>query len=188
MMLQHKSEGAAALNQRLSAVARGDRASFLQLYRETSPKLFALALRLMRRRDKAEEVLQDAFVKIWTRAGDWDHERGTAMTWMASIVRNRAIDMLRKEVRASVLDSELARESEFTFLAPPHAEVSQDEIDGLRICIDQLERNQRRTVMLAYFEGLTHEELAERLDAPLGTVKSWLRRGLLRLKKCLDNE
>jgi RNA polymerase sigma-70 factor (ECF subfamily) len=172
MMLQHKSEVSTALNQRLAAVARGDRASFLRLYRETSPKLFALALRLMRRRDKAEEVLQDAFVKIWTRAADWDEERGTAMTWMASIVRNRAIDILRKDVRAAVFDSELSRESEFTFLARPHAEVSQDEIEQLRICIDQLERNQRRTVLLAYFEGLTHEQLAERLEAPLGTVRA----------------
>lgn len=187
-MLQFKTEGIALLNQHLAAVARGDLASFQQLYRETSPKLFALALRLTRRRDKAEEVLQDAFVKIWTRAGDWDEKRGTAMTWMASIVRNRAIDMLRRDMRVAAFDSELARESEFTFLAPPSAEVSQDEIDQLRICIDQLDRNQRRTVTLAYFEGLTHEQLAERLGAPLGTVKSWLRRGLLRLKKCLDDE
>ena len=185
-MIQNFAEGSAALNRHLAAVARGDRASFLRLYQETSPKLFALALRLTRRRDRAEEVLQDAFIKIWTRAADWDEDRGTALTWMASIVRNRAIDMLRKDTRAAVFDQELAREAEFTFLAPPPSGISFDEANQLRICIDRLERNQRRTVLLAYFEGLTHEQLAERLEAPLGTVKSWLRRGLLRLKQCLD--
>ena len=185
-MIQNIAEGTVVLNRYLAAVAKGDRASFFRLYQEKSPKLFALALRLTRRRDKAEEVLQDAFIRIWTRAADWDEARGTALTWMASIVRNRAIDILRKDARAAIFDQELARESEFTFFVPPQSEVSTDEANQLRICIDHLERNQRRTVLLAYFEGLTHEQLAQRLDAPLGTVKSWLRRGLSRLKQCLE--
>lgn len=170
----------------LAAVAAGDRAAFFDLYQATAPKLFGLALRLMRRRDMAEEVLQESFVRIWTRAGDWDASRGSAMAWMARIVRNRAIDVMRHSVRAADFGSEIARDAAFSFLVPQPGEVCRDEASQLFACIEGLERNQRMAVLLAYYEGLTHEELADRMGAPLGTVKSWLRRGLIRLRDCLE--
>jgi len=176
------------LNDLMTQVAQGDRQSFFALYREASPRLFALAIRLTRRRDRAEEIIQEAFIRIWTRARDWDEERGTAMTWMVSIVRNRAIDVLRKDVRTAAFDSELSREYEFHWITPQPDQVSADDRSELHMCIDRLDNHQKNTVCLAYFEGLSHEQLAERLDAPLGTVKSWLRRGLLRLRQCLDHE
>lgn len=187
-MVQANHTAAVELNDLLTSVAQGNRESFFALYRETSPRLFALAMRFTRRRDRAEEILQEAFIRIWTRARDWDEDRGSAMTWMVSIVRNRAIDVLRKDVRTAVFDGELAREYQFHWLTPQADEVSSDDRNELHMCIERLDQHQKSTVCLAYFEGLSHEQLAERLGAPLGTVKSWLRRGLLRLRQCLNHD
>lgn len=172
----------------LSRCALGDRAAFERLYRQTSAQLFGLTLRIVRDQDLAAEVLQEGFVKIWSHAGDFRPERATAMTWMGSILRNQAIDQIRRAAARPTLTEPV---EELHWLAD-EADGPQDQVEQaqqnriLHACLEQLEGPQRRAMVLAYFHGLTHEELAAHMDKPLGTVKSWLRRGLLRLKKCLD--
>ncbi len=175
------------LTELIAATARGDRPAFAALYAATSPQLFAVALRIMRRRDRAEEVLQDAFVSIWKRARDYDAAKGSALTWMASIVRHRAIDMLRRERATVGLDDAPGAEA-WADPGPDPFEATATNAEARRVrdCLDTLEGKQREAILLAYYEGLTQEELAGRLAAPLGTVKSWVRRGLLRLKDCLE--
>jgi RNA polymerase sigma-70 factor, ECF subfamily len=171
----------------IAATARGDRGAFAGLYAATSPQLFAVALRIMRRRDRAEEVLQDAFVSIWKRARDYDATKGSVLTWMASIVRHRAIDLLRRERPSVPLDDAPGQESWASSEPDPYeATAASAEARRVRDCLDRLEGKQREAIQLAYYEGITQEELAVRLAAPLGTVKSWVRRGLMRLKDCLE--
>lgn len=174
------------LTELLTAAARGERAAFAALYAETSPQLFAVALRILRRRDWAEDVLQEAYVSVWRRARDYDATKGSVFTWMTSIVRNRAIDMLRRDRGTTPLDEAPGRETWADPGPDPlSATLASAEARRVRGCLDTLEGKQREAIVVAYFEGLTQEELAQRLSAPLGTVKSWVRRGLLRLKECL---
>jgi len=179
--------GSPELTELMAAVARGDRQGLARLYAATSAQLFGVALRIMKRRDRAEEVLQDAFVSIWQRARDYDAAKGSVMTWMASIVRNRAIDVLRRDRPSVSLDDAPGQES---WAAPGpdpfEATLASAEAKRVRGCLDTLDEKPRQAIMLAYYEGLTQEELAGRLAAPLGTIKSWVRRGLLRLKDCLE--
>jgi RNA polymerase sigma-70 factor (ECF subfamily) len=176
------------LAQFLARCALGDRHAFERLYRETSAQLFGLVLRIVRDRDLASEVLQEGYVKIWHRAGDFHADLARPLTWMAAIMRHHAIDLLRRSVRqpnASESAEELLGLADEA--AGPQDIVAQAQQDqALHDCLGQLQGAQRQAVLLAYFKGLTHEELADHLNTPLGTVKSWLRRGLLRLKKCLD--
>lgn len=167
-------------------VARGDVAAFRRLYDATGAHLFSVALRIVRRRDKAEEVLQDAFINVWRRAGDWQPDRGGAATWLTSIVHHRAIDMIRREGRLEPLADDFAERHEDP--APDALTRFAANEDARRIdrCLDDLDERPRTAIRLAYWHGLTHEQLAQRLDAPVGTIKSWVRRGLIRLKDCLD--
>ena len=171
----------------LAATARGDRAAFKRAYQLSSPRLYPIALRLLSRRDAADEVLQEAYVLIWRKASLYRPEKGRPMAWMAAIVRNCAIDRLRSEARQprsmETWDevAEAKADPSVTQMPLP------DQIDhGLRKCLGQLQEKPRHAILLAYYHGMTHEELSERLDAPLGTVKSWVRRGLLQLRDCLD--
>jgi RNA polymerase sigma-70 factor (ECF subfamily) len=171
----------------IAAAARGERAAFAALYAATSPQLFAVALRIMKRRDRAEEVVQDAFVSIWKRAGDYDAAKGSVLTWMASIVRHRAIDLLRRERPVVALEDAPGQERWAAPGPDPYeATAANAEARRVRDCLETLEGSQREAIRLAYYEGITQEELAVRLATPLGTVKSWVRRGLLRLKDCLE--
>lgn len=171
----------------LAETARGDRDAFAQLYQLTSPKLFAIALKMLRRRDAAEEVLQDVYLSIWRKAGQYRPERGQPLAWMSMIVRYRAIDRIRAqdreaaEIRGSGDEVQAVIDAQAVELHP-----AQRQDPALRGCIEQLQGQQQRAILLAFYYGYTHEELAVRLDAPLGTVKSWVRRGLLQLKECLD--
>ena len=166
----------------LADTAQGNRAAFQQLYRVSSPRLFAVALRLMCRRDLAEDVLQDAYVSIWRKAGQYRPDRGEPLAWMCRIVRNRAIDKLRAEApRREMAKLEDVPESA---LADPESENASPERPGasLRACLGKLKADQRRSIILAFYYGMSHDELAAHMDVPLGTVKSWIRRGLLQLK------
>lgn len=171
----------------IAATAEGDRSAFAALYQEASGRLMAIALRMMGRRELAEEILQEAFVAIWRRAGQFDETRGRSFTWLAAIVRYRAIDRLRAG-RRERQEVELPDDSEGSL---PETLVFDPRFDGpeaiaVRDCLGRLSEEQRRAILLAYYYGLTHEELAERLGAPLGTVKSRVRRGLLQLRACLE--
>ena len=178
-----------SLEDLLLEVAGGERDTFAALYRAASPQLFALALRILKRRDAAEEVLQEAFVNVWRHAVDFRPERGTAMGWMATIVRNRALDRLRRARPEMSLDEAPERHGWADPAPDPLASATMSEsARRLDDCLERLEEGPRRAIRLAYYQGLTHEALSARLGAPLGTVKSWVRRGLMRLKTCLDSK
>ena len=174
-----------ALAQLLSRCATGDRRSFERLYRETSAQLFGLVLRIVKDQNLASDVLQQSYLKIWDHAGDYRPDKAQPMTWMGAIVRNQAIDMIRRNVhRVTAIDpvDELHRLADDA--AGPQEIVAQVQQNrALYECLDQLEEKQPQALLLAYFKGMTHEELARYLDKPLGTVKSWVRRGLLRLRE-----
>lgn len=170
----------------LEACAAGSRSALAQLYQATSPQLYGLALRMVGRRDLAEEVLQDAFVAVWRHAQSFDRRRGPAFGWLAAIVRNHAIDMLRRHGREAPLDP--VATAALADPAPgPHDHAARSEsVRLLADCLAELEEGPRRSILLAYYEGLTYEEVARRLVTPIGTVKSWIRRSLMRLKRCLE--
>lgn len=175
------------LRRLLLATAGGDRGAFENLYGRTSAKLFGICLRILSERTQAEEALQDVYLAIWHKAGLYDGERASPITWLAMIARNKAIDHLRSH-KADRLSQpiDLAAElpddgASVSDLADAHAESRR-----LRACFDELSGEQRGVIHTAFFEGCTYEEIAARSDTPLGTVKSWIRRGLLKLKACLQ--
>jgi len=176
----------ALLSGLLARSALKDQQAFADLYRRTSPKLLGMALRILHRQDWAEEVLQESFVSIWQHAGDYTAAKSAPVTWMTSIVRNRALDFLRRPREELPGEFEAMLEviaDETPGLLDELAE--RDEARSLVRCLETLEPSQRQTIALAFFHGLTHSELAAHLKAPLGTVKTWVRRGLERLKSCL---
>jgi RNA polymerase sigma-70 factor, ECF subfamily len=176
-----------SLQELLAATASGDRAAFARLYRQTGGKLLGLAQLLLRRRDLAEEVVQEAFVRVWQRARDYDADKGQPFTWMSAIVRNLCIDRLRRERGEVTLDAAPGRESwADPDPDPQELAIRSAEARRLATCLDGLDEPQSRLIRLAFFTGLTHDQLAAQVGQPLGTVKSTIRRGLQRLKTCLD--
>lgn len=185
----------------LQATARGDSKAFKRLYDETSPHLYAIALKMMREKALAEDVLQDAFVQIWHRARDYHTDRGAVLTWMTTIVRYRAIDLMRKRrtgggrERLTPIDPddaeldfpEAADTADADGSSPLSSAIANEDSRRLERCMKRLSEEQKRSVALAFFHGLTHRELSECLAEPLGTIKSRLRRSLARLKECLTN-
>jgi RNA polymerase sigma-70 factor, ECF subfamily len=169
----------------LADCARQDHSAFERLYRLTAPRLYALCLQMLRRKDLAEEVLQDAFVQIWRNAATFDPSRGTPMTWLAVIVRHRALDMLRRQRPELPLDEGFETLPDMGF-GSPEAMLGRAESHALHTCLGQLSQQQRECILLAFFQGLTHNELSESLSKPIGTIKSWIRRGLEQLRRCLQ--
>ena len=172
----------------LSAVAHGDRPAFRALFDATSAKLFAVAVRIVKRRDLAEDVVQDAYLKIWQRAGEYASGSGAPMTWMATIVRNRAIDVLRKRTEMPLPGGEagmaLAGEEPDPFALAEQSAA----LEALLACMSELEPAQQRPVLLAYYYGYTYEEIAEAMAAPASTIKSRVRRALIKIRDCLSDE
>lgn len=174
-----------SLEHALEAVATGDRAAFELVYRRTSVKLFGVALRILPERQEAEEVLQEVYLAVWRRAGAFDPARGTAMTWLITLARNRALDRLRASRRRPSDPIELADNVPDP---EPDAEthvLAQDEAGRIAWCLDRLDGDDARLVRTAFFEGASYGELATRAARPLGTIKSRIRRALIRLKDCL---
>jgi RNA polymerase sigma-70 factor, ECF subfamily len=185
------ADRSARLADLLARTALADQAAFGELYQLASPHLFAVALRILRERTSAEEVLQEAFVSVWHHAATYRLSQSQPLTWLTSIVRNRCLDQLRRrELDTVSLAREEEDDPEFDIAAdtPTPAECLIAGADALAVrdCIDQLDGDQRQAIALAFFQGLSHGELAEHLRQPLGTVKSWIRRSLERLKQCLD--
>ncbi|HUL65609.1 MAG TPA: sigma-70 family RNA polymerase sigma factor [Burkholderiaceae bacterium] len=182
----------ASLQQDLSRAALGDRAAFERVYRATSAHLFGVALRILNRRDLAEDALQEAFVNVWHNAGSYQAAASQPMTWLIAIVRNKALDYLRAAQRhaADSLDEvdEDGSTIEVADERPNPMQLLMQATDGLRIrgCMEKLDASHRQSLALAYYHGLSHSEVAEQMRAPLGSVKAWVRRGLERLKKCLE--
>ena len=182
-MAQATPDDLAAL---LGACGRRDRDAFAQLYKATSAKLFGVALRMLRREDWAEEVLQDAYVSIWNHAGSYASGLSAPMTWMTSIVRNRCLDWLRKpRIEVGDPDGDIADRTASDLEGPLAALERSGEAMAIADCLKGLEPRQRQTIVLAFYEGLSHSEIAAHMREPLGTVKTWVRRGLARLKGCL---
>lgn len=172
------------------AVSRGDQAAFNALYRKTSARLYALALRLLRRRDWADEVMQEAYMRVWHNACDYVSERGTVIAWMATILRYRAIDRLRRENARSKVAQPLDDDFEPVDNDQDPLELLSQSVNAelLHFCFGGLRAEQRRSIAAAFFEGYTHEQLSKQMEAPLGTVKSWVRRGLQLLRQCIEQE
>jgi RNA polymerase sigma-70 factor, ECF subfamily len=171
----------------LASVVRGDSAALAALYSHTSARLFGVALRLLRRRDLAEEALHDAFLKVWQRAESYSPDRGSADAWLATIVRNTALDRLRRQGREMPLEEAAGvEEIEAPESEPMRRLLATADGQALAACLGELEPEPRHCILLAYWQGYSQEELALLLGRPLGTVKSWVRRSLLRLRHCLE--
>ena len=181
----------------LRETAAGDSLAFRRLYDDASPYLYAIALKMMRNRPAADDVLQDAFVQVWRRAGDYNPERGSVFAWLTSIVRYRAIDSLRKDRGDTILDEDTIASTLVQFdgtddaqtedgsSGPVASAIADEDAEYIRECLERLSGSQKQSVALAFFHGLTHSELADCLAMPLGTIKSRLRRSLARLRECL---
>lgn len=175
----------AELEALLSRCAAGDRSALEILYTRVAPILLAVLMRILRRRDAAEDALQDVFVSVWQRARQFDPIRGRALAWLVSMARYRAIDMQRAARPAVALNDASALEPQMQSEGPLDAGEMLGTGALLLRCLEQIAAPQRRCLMLAYHEGLTHSEIARAVNEPLGTVKSWVRRGLESLKGCL---
>jgi RNA polymerase sigma-70 factor (ECF subfamily) len=183
-----RRQRSARLADLLARTALSDQQAFAELYRLTSPHLYAVALRILRVSGPAEEVLQESYVNIWHHAGSYVAAKSQPLTWMTSIVRNRCLDqMRRREVDTVTIDDEepgmmLADDRP----SPIDMLLSSADALAVRSCVERLEAGQKQAIALAFYQGLSHAELAGHLRQPLGTVKSWVRRGLERLKQCLE--
>lgn len=178
----------------MGQIALRDERAFAALYKATSPHLLGVAMLMMKRRERAEEVLQESFVNIWLHAGKFVQSEASPMSWLISIVRHKALDHLRKsqhaDRHASIDEEEGAAACLIATEAPGPAELlsaASAQLD-LQSCLESLDASLRQSLALAYYEGLSHPEIAHRLRAPLGTVKSWVRRGVERLRACLDKQ
>jgi len=168
-------------------VSLRNQAAFESLYQATSAKLFALALRILNNKEQAEDVIQEVYVKVWYIADTYQPEKAAVMTWMTTIVRNRCIDLLRaKPPEQQLNENESFDDWAADDLGPMQQAAAQSETKALLQCMQQLAPLQRQAFALSYFKGLAHEDLASRLAQPLGTVKTWLRRGLETLKNCME--
>lgn len=175
----------------IARVALGDGAAFRHLYESCAPRLLGVALRILVRRDRAEDAVQEAFVKVWQRAGDYSATAGSPLAWLTAIVRHQALDLLRSDTRRhteSTDDEHGPGHIDPPDERPDPLDLLEQAIDGLRlrVCFDVVPEQQRRCLALAYYHGLTHSELAAQIAAPIGSVKVWLRRGLDRLRRCLE--
>ena len=194
------SERSHDLSRLLARSALGDRAAFATLYERTSSHLFAVVLRINRDRAQAEDILQEVYVNVWRAASSFDAAQSQPLTWLTSIARNRAIDSLRRiqtqpRTRGPSPAAE-GRESEDEDVYDNVADEAPGPVDllsraaearSLAACMDKLSATQRQSVALAFFQGLSHAEVAAQMRQPLGTIKSWVRRSLAALKSCLQD-
>ncbi|MEJ2059633.1 MAG: sigma-70 family RNA polymerase sigma factor [Gammaproteobacteria bacterium] len=176
------------LSDLLARCGQGDRRAFERLYRLASPRLYTVCLRLLRNESLAADALQEGFVKVWSHAASYNPGKGAPMTWMSSILRNRCLDLLRSMKSApaevDVEFEDMAFESQEP--GPLDSVASGRDRAALMRCLEALSESQRQSILLAFYHGLTHSELADRLQTPLGTIKAWIRRGMQSLRECLE--
>lgn len=175
------------LNRLLQQSGRNDQKAFAELYKRTSSKLFGVCLRMLHERGEAEEVLQETYATVWRRASSFDASKASAITWLVTLSRNKAIDRLRQH-REELLDDPSRLEETVDEQPTPAADAeTSQEHQRLQHCLDELEPQQQSSVREAFFTGATYNELATRCKVPLGTMKSWIRRSLMQLRTCLDS-
>jgi RNA polymerase sigma-70 factor, ECF subfamily len=170
----------------IGAIARGSHAALKRLYELESRRLYGIALRIVRRPEIAADVLQETFVQVWQNARTFQPEKGSAAGWLTGVARFRALDALRKSGREKLTDDPGLGD------VPVEPDIlseldAKTQSEALRRCLQQLDENQRRCVVLAFVDGYSHTQIAERLTTPLGSIKSWVRRGLIALKGCLSS-
>src|SRR5438270_9776791 len=180
---EHRSQLSAAL----ARVAGGDRAALRIVYEDTSAKLFGVCLRILNDRSEAEDVLQDVYVTVWRKAGTFDPGRASPITWLVAIARNRSIDRLRAGAASRRIDP-IETAEDVPDAAPAALELLEQAQEHARLatCLGELEERHATAIRSAFMDGMTYEELAGRMNVPLGTMKSWVRRGLLKLRACLE--
>ncbi|MFM9880221.1 MAG: sigma-70 family RNA polymerase sigma factor [Burkholderiaceae bacterium] len=168
----------------LEACARGERFALRSLYEREARWLLGVALRIVRNREVAQEVLQESFLLIWQRAGTYQRSLGSGRGWMYTVVRHKALDEVRRTERLVPMDDDALA----LLQAPDTAEMlpGLGDAQSLHRCMDTLDAHKRECLVYAFVEGYTHEQIAQRLATPLGTVKSWIRRSLLALKECMQ--
>jgi RNA polymerase sigma factor (sigma-70 family) len=170
----------------LLSCARGDKAALRRIYEQEAPRMLGVAMRFVKRRALAEEIVHDCFLRIWNAAGAFDPARGSGRAWMYAILRNHALNVLRGEARLELTGECEPIDSASGDPTPEETLIQVSEGAALRLCLETLEPGRRQIIVLAYTEGLSHGEIAARIGVPLGTVKSWIRRSLLKLKACLQ--
>lgn len=172
----------------LGQAGGGDRAAFKTVYEATSAKLLGVCLRILADRQLAEDVLQDTYLTVWRKASSFDPSRASPITWLVTIARNRSIDRLRSAapMRRTTPVEDAHDLADAAPLASDVVETT-DEVGRLNACLDTLEDKVRGVIRTAFMEGVTYDALATRENVPLGTMKSWIRRGLLRLRSCLES-
>ncbi len=174
----------ASLADLLAAVADGDRPALRTLYQQQATRLFGVANAILRDREAAADAMQDAFLRISQRASQFDAQRGEAAAWLGGIVRHAALDLARKRGREMPTDDPTLGD---TAVAPEALDQIAADAEGrrLRDCLGTLDEKNRKGILLAFVHGLSHAQVAAKLELPLGTVKAWIRRGLLQLRECL---
>lgn len=183
-VMQDQSEDLSAA---LAACAKGDRKALRHIYDSEAGRLVAVAQRILRRRDLAEEAVQEGFIRIWTKAHQFEPGRGSARGWIYAVIRNHALNMLRDGKREDLATSDKLEELQDREQIDQIMASWQRLESGSRLheCLGALEETRRRTILMAYVGGYTHGEIAGRLRLPLGTAKSWIKRGLSALRECM---
>ncbi|MFN4168679.1 MAG: sigma-70 family RNA polymerase sigma factor [Pannonibacter phragmitetus] len=175
------------LEQALKACAEGSRDGLAAIYESEAARMVTIALRILRRHDLAEEIVQEAFLQIWRKAGQYDPARGSARGWLYAIVRSRALNALRDAGREELASAEsldqLREDGDETLYTDLFDEL--DTSSRLKACLSRLDALRRKTILMAYVSGYSHGEIAGRLRLPLGTAKAWIRRSLLALRECM---
>ncbi|MEX0341202.1 MAG: sigma-70 family RNA polymerase sigma factor [Erythrobacter sp.] len=181
------AEAREKLKTAMRRLASGDRSALEEIYRATSAKLFGICYRILGDEKEAEDALQDVYLTLWRRADRYDADRASPISWLATFARNRAVDRLRtgKVRRGAVAEDEAAPVADENPLADTML-IDAEREARVHTCLEKLEETPRNAIRTAFFEGRTYAELAERLDVPLGTMKSWIRRGLAKLKTCME--
>jgi RNA polymerase sigma-70 factor, ECF subfamily len=171
----------------LAAIAKGDKAAFERLYGATRAKLYGVLLRILGRPELADDVMQETYLKVWQMAGKFDPTVASPITWMVAMARNRAIDIVRKKVDASVEDTPEALGVAAETPPPLARREMTEELRRLLTCLGKLDPEKQRIVLLAYYSGWSREQLAQKLDIPVNTIKTWLRRSLLEIRECMGH-
>ncbi len=171
----------------LARVASRDRAAFAALYRQTNAKLYGVVARIVSRRDLAGEILQEAYVRIWERAADYDPAKGSPIAWMATIARNRALDEARRARPVAIEDMPEGFDPADEEIDPLASRERGEMLAALMRCLGALDPEKRQIVLLAYYRGASRDALAKRFGRPAPTIKTWLRRSLADLRDCLSS-
>ncbi|MEQ5817179.1 sigma-70 family RNA polymerase sigma factor [Marinobacter sp. NFXS11] len=184
---QSPSDGTERVARLIHRVAQKDRQAFALLYDATAPKLLGTVLRILRDREWANDVIQDSYLKIWQKAGQFQDGKSSPITWLVSIARNSAIDELRKHPTGRTTNSDELDEMPGRQTSVQEQLEDQRAANQLNHCIDQLEKDRQDMVRLAYLNGWSREDLASQFEQPVNTVKTWLHRALKQLKRCLES-